>query len=51
MAHYKQNYENCVLFTFLAMLTALKEGATGVGKNARSADLLYNAPSSGEILK
>ena len=37
------------MFTFLALLTPLKEGRTRVGKSARSADFTVT-PSSGEIL-
>ena len=37
------------MFTILALLTPLKEGATRVGKSTRSADFMVT-PSSGEIL-
>ena len=37
------------MFTFLALLMPLKEGATRVGKSTRSADFMV-MPSSGEIL-
>ena len=37
------------MFNFLALLMPLKEGATRVGKSARSADFMVT-PSSDEIL-
>ena len=33
-----------VLFTFMALLMALKEFVTGIGKNIKSADLEHNSP-------
>ena len=41
--------EKMEIFTFLALLTPLKEFAIRVGKSARSADFMVT-PSSGEIL-